>query len=150
MGDVLRLLPQLVSVFAIAFISFWAAIPAGLALGLGPIPVVITTVLSYASGVGVVVLVGKPLRDWLMRRFGKKIKTDGDSLIQRAWKRFGVIGLALLAPMTVGAQTGALVGLTLGVPPRRLLIAMSLGAMAWAIVLTGAVLLGVLGARSLS
>ena len=147
MGTVI---PALLSVFGIAFLSLWAAIPAGLALGLSPVVVAATTAFSYACGVGIVVLVGKPLRDRIMQRFGGKLNTDQGSFIHRAWRRFGVLGLALLAPMTTGAQIGAVLGLSLGVPPRRLWIAMSLGAVLWAALLTAAVVLGILGARSLT
>jgi len=143
------MLTQLLSVFGIAFLSLWAAIPAGLAMGLGPVAVAATTALSYACGVGIVVLLGQPVRDRIMKRFGGKVTTNPNSIINRAWRRFGVIGLALLAPMTTGAQIGAILGLTLGVPPRRLWVAMSLGAALWAALLTAAVMLGVLGARSL-
>ncbi len=149
--DVGTVLLHLLSVFGIAFVSLWAAIPAGLALGLGPVAVAATTALSYACGVGLVVLLGKPLRDRIMKRFGGKLNsTNQDTFIHRTWRRFGIIGLALLAPMTTGAQVGAALGLSLGVPPRRLWIAMSLGAVLWAALLTTAVVLGVLGARSLT
>jgi uncharacterized membrane protein len=148
--DVGTELTKLLSVFGIAFLSFWAAIPAGLAMGLSPVLVAATTVLSYASGVGIVALLGKPVRDRIMQRFGGKFNTNGDTFVHRVWRRFGVVGLALLAPMTTGAQIGAVLGLSLGVPPRRLWIAMSLGAVLWAALLTAAVMLGVLGARSLT
>jgi len=148
--DVGTVVPQLLSVFALAFFSFWAAIPFGLALGLGPVAVAATATISYACGVGIVVLLGKPIRDRIMQRFGGKLKTNQDSIVHRAWRRFGVIGLALLAPLTTGAQIGAVLGLSLGAPPRRLWIAMSLGALLWAALLTAAVMLGVIGARSLT
>ena len=50
-------------------------------------------------------------------------------------------------PAALGIQTGtsAALGLTLGVPPRKLLMGLALGAALWAIVITGAVLLGVVG-----
>jgi hypothetical protein len=148
--DVGMMLPQLLSVFALAFVSFWPAIPAGLALGLGPVAVALTATLSYTLGAGIVVVLGQPIRDRIMQRFGGKLNTNPDNIVHRAWRRFGVVGLALLAPMTTGAQIGAVLGLSLGAPPRRLWIAMSLGAMLWAAVLTAAVMLGVLGARSMT
>jgi hypothetical protein len=65
------------------------------------------------------------------------------------WRRYGVVGFGIIAPMTVGAQIGAMIGLALNVPGRRLLIWMSIGALLWSILLTVAVLLGVMGANSL-
>jgi uncharacterized membrane protein len=63
-------------------------------------------------------------------------------MIQRAWTRFGLLGLALLAPVTTGAQIGALIGLSLGAPPRKLIGAMSLGAALWGVIITLAVAFG--------
>lgn len=146
----MSILPQLLSVFGIAFLSFWASIPAGLALGLQPVFVALTAVISYAAGVGLVVVLGEPLRQRLLRRFGGKVASDPNSAIRRAWDRYGLIGLALLAPITTGAQIGAILGLTFGAPPGRLFVAMSLGAVLWAALITTAATLGLLGVRSLS
>ncbi|HVO43229.1 MAG TPA: small multi-drug export protein [Aggregatilineales bacterium] len=139
---------KIVSTFGIAFFSFWWSIPAGLALGLPPLVVMITSTVSYSAGVVIVLVVGQPIRDWLMRKLGAKATGNPNSLVRRAWDRFGIIGLGLLAPMTIGSQTGALLGLALNAPPRKLLLWMVIGAMGWALILTGAVLLGVLGAKA--
>jgi Putative small multi-drug export protein len=140
-------LPKVISIFAVAFFTFWPAIPAGLALGLSPAVVVFTTTLSYICGVALVLMPGERLRGWVMQRWGRQTEQPG--LIGRVWSRYGVIGLGLLAPMTVGAQIGAVLGLSSNVAPRRLLMWMALGALAWSVLLTTAVLLGVLGAQSL-
>lgn len=147
MGDIFIVLPKVLSIFAVAFFTFWPAIPAGLALGLSPTVVIITTTLSYICGVALVLMPGERLRDWAMRRWGNRTSQPG--LIRRVWSRYGVIGLGLLAPMTVGAQIGAFLGLSSNAAPRRLFIWMALGALSWSVLLTAAVLLGVLGAQSL-
>lgn len=146
---VLSAAPKVVSIFALAWFSFWPAIPAGLALGLSPIVVIATTTLSYASGVAAVVLVGGRVREWVMRRWGKPTDEQPNSRLQRIWERFGMIGLGLAAPMTVGAQAGALIALTLNIQRRSLLVWMVVGALAWSIGLTLAVLLGALGVAAL-
>jgi uncharacterized membrane protein len=146
----MSILPQLLSVFGIAFFSFWASIPAGLALGVQPVLVALTAIVSYALGVGLIVVLGEPVRQRLLRRFGSRVTSDPESTIRRAWDRYGLIGLALLAPVTTGAQIGAIVGLTFGASPRRLFIAMSLGAVFWATVITTAVTLGILGVRTIT
>lgn len=140
-------LPALLSVFGVAFLSLWASIPAGLALRLNPVPIIITATLAYAVGVAVVALPGQRVRAWLMNKLGKRATVNPDSLIGRAWKRFGLPGLALLAPVTTGAQIGAVIGLTFDVPPARLLLWMTFGALVWAIVLTVAISLGILGVQ---
>jgi uncharacterized membrane protein len=133
----------LISVFGIAFLYFWASIPAGIAQGLSPILVVATASISYACGVGLVVLAGQPVRDWIMKRFGGKTSANPNSTIRRIWDRYGLIGLALLAPVTTGAQIGAVIGISLNAPPRRLFILMSLGGLLWGMIVAVLVSLGV-------
>lgn len=132
-----------ISVFGIAFLYFWAAIPAGLAQGLSPVVVAATATISYACGVGLVLIVGQPMREWIAKRLGGKTPDNPDSTIRRIWDRYGLIGLALVAPMTTGAQIGAIIGLSLNAPPRRLFVLMSLGGLLWGVVITAAFALGI-------
>jgi hypothetical protein len=141
-------LPKVLGIFALSWLAFWPAIPAGIALGLSPVVVIATTTMSYTSGVAAVLLVGGRLREWFMRRVNRGGAVNPDSRIQQIWKRYGIIGLGLASPMTVGAQAGAVIGVTLNVPARKLLLWMTLGALAWSIGLTTAVVLGVLGVRA--
>ncbi len=147
MDEIFIALPKILSIFAVAFFTFWPAIPAGLALGLSPVVVIFTTTLSYICGVALVLMPGERLRGWVTRRWGSQTEKPG--LIRRVWSRYGTIGLGLLAPMTVGAQIGAVLGLSSNAAPRRLFIWMALGALGWSVLLTTAVLLGVVGAQSL-
>lgn len=149
MSELGALLPKVVSVFAVAFVSFWASIPAGLALGLGALLVAVTAWFSYTCGATLIVLLGMPLRERLLKRFGGKSVGNPNSPIRRAWDRFGLIGLSLLAPITTGSHIGALIGLSLGVPPRRLLAGLSAGAALWAALLTLAISLGLTTVQSL-
>lgn len=148
MPDFAADLPKLLSVFGIAFFYFWAAIPAGLVQGLSPMSVILTAGLSYAAGVGLVAFLGKPVRDWIMRRFGDKVSSDPNSTFRRVWDRYGLIGLALLAPVTTGSQIGAALGLALNAPPRRLFLLMSLGGLVWAILLAVAISLGIMSVQA--
>lgn len=150
---------SLITIFGWAFFSFWSAIPAGIALAVSPLWVCLTVIASYASGVLLVVVVGGPIRQRIQARLQARQTIDADidadedaqpapnrmvALMMQAWHRFGLVGLALLAPMTVGSQVGAVIGLGFGAPPVRLVIAMTLGAAVWAIGLTLAVVLGVM------
>lgn len=147
MQEIFIALPKVISIFAVAFFTFWPAIPAGLALGLSPAVVIATTTFSYICGVGLVLMPGERVRAWVTKRWNHKTSSPG--FFQRIWSRYGVIGLGLLAPMTVGAQIGAALGLSSNTAPRRLFIWMALGALGWSMLLTAAVLLGVLGAQTI-
>lgn len=136
------LLPAAISTFGVAFVYFIGAIPAGVGLGLSPLLAAIIAWLSYTAGAALVALGGASLRGWLMRRLKFQPEQHTNSLIGRIWHRYGLLGLSLLAPVTVGAQLGALIGVALGVPPRRLVIGLSLGVAVWCVGIGLAVALG--------
>ncbi|MBL8119954.1 MAG: hypothetical protein J0L63_17900 [Anaerolineae bacterium] len=138
-----ELLAGVMSTFGLGFFYFIASIPAGMALGLPGWVAAVTAWLSYTLGVVLVVAVGAPVRAWLARRFKLADEPDPDKLIWRIWKRYGLAGLALLAPVTVGSQIGALLGVSMGVKPRALLVGMSLGVAVWCAGIALAVTLGV-------
>jgi formate/nitrite transporter FocA (FNT family) len=134
---------QVLGLFGLSFFSFSVSIPAGLALGLPPLLVIAITSLAYTAGVVITVLIGESLRTRLLARFGGGLASNPESVVRKAWDRFGVVGLSALAPVTVGAQIGAVVALALGAEPRRLTVMMSLSALLWSIGLTLAVAAGV-------
>ncbi|MCE9588830.1 MAG: DNA-binding protein, partial [Verrucomicrobia bacterium] len=47
------------------------------------------------------------------------------------WHRFGLWGLALIAPVSVGPQATAILALAMGESPRRIQWAISLGIIPW-------------------
>ncbi|MCL4250486.1 MAG: hypothetical protein KJ065_20210 [Anaerolineae bacterium] len=131
------------STFGLAFFWFIGAIPAGAGLNLALPVAALIAWISYAAGVAIIVLIGAPLRTRLIQRFNLSLEHDPQKLFWRAWDRFGLIGLGLLAPITVGSQIGALIGLALGVAPARLLAAMALGAALWSLAIALLVAIGV-------
>jgi hypothetical protein len=149
MNELIALIPKLVSIFALAFVSSWGAVILGFALGVNPIVTWATCALSYASGVVLVAALGQPIRERLMARFGSKSVADPDSRIRRVWKRYGLLGLSLIAPLTTGAQIGAALGLSLGIPPRKLVIGMSLAGAVWVTLAIIAVMLGIVGTQAI-
>jgi hypothetical protein len=137
--------PAIVSVFGTAFLSLWGSVPLGLALRLNPVAIIVTATLAYLAGVAIVVLPGERVRDWLRAKLGDRATVKPDSLVGRIWARFGLPGLGLIAPVTTGAQIGALIGLALNASPRSLILWMTLGALVWTVVLTLAISAGLVG-----
>jgi hypothetical protein len=143
MTDLAADLPKIVSIFALAFVSFVPSIPAGLALGLHPLVVFFASALSYALAAVLMVVLGERAREWVKKRLGGKNFGDPNSRIYKIWDRYGVIGLGLLAPLTVGAQIGVILGLTLNARPRPLLVWMMIGGIVVGAALTALLALGV-------
>jgi len=133
---------KLLTVLGLGALELWAAIPAGLALKLSAIATGVTAAVGAILGVLVILFLGERVRSWLMRHHGGKDEKRQHGRIYKIWRRYGVIGLGLLAPLLTGAPLGVALGLTLGAPAGRLLLWVCVGIILWSTVLT---LIGVLG-----
>lgn len=134
------ILTALATAFGLGFFYFVGATPAGIALGLPPWAAVLTAWIGYTAGAAIMLVIPQSARDALRQRL--KISPDPKKLIWRIWDRFGVVGLGLLAPFTVGPQASMLIGLSLGVSPIRMLTTVSLASLPSAIVLATLVAFG--------
>lgn len=130
----------------LGFLYFIGAVPAGVAAGAPVWLAAVAAWLGYSAGGLVILLAGAPLRAWITRKLKINPSPDPAKLFWRVWHRFGLWGLGLMAPVTVGPQAAAVIALALGEPPRRIQLAISLGGIPWAIVFGT---LTVLGARGL-
>jgi hypothetical protein len=133
---------QLLAVAAIAVAELWAAVPAGIAMGLPALLVWAATLAGALLGIAMVVTVGDRLRSWLVERFGHGGAREGGQW-RRLWDRYGVVGWGLLAPLLLGAPLAAAVGVALGATRGRLVFWLGVGAALWTSVLTLTVVLGV-------
>jgi uncharacterized membrane protein len=129
---------ELLGIFILAVFSLWTAGIAGMSLGLDPFTLVFTLVAGYAFSVILLVIVGAPLRERVLKKF--TFKPEGT--VSRIINRYGMVGLALVAPLLTGALIGTAVGLTLRMPPRRLFVWMTAGAAVWSILLIAPMLVG--------
>jgi uncharacterized membrane protein len=137
------------TVVGLGIIELWAAIPAGLALGLNPLLTGLASALGSIVALVFVVLLGDRIRNWIIsRRKQKKVKEENSS-IHQIWDNYGVIGLGLLSPLITGSPLGAAVGVSLGAPPNRLILWMIIGIVVWTIILTLVSTLGIVGFKTL-
>lgn len=124
---------ELLSVALLAVFSLWVAAAAGLALGLAPLPLILMLTGGYAISTAVVIIAGRPLRERLLARFDKHLCSN--SRLACALRNYGVVGLALIAPVATGAAAGAALGMAFRIPPRRLVLWMTGGAALWSVAL---------------
>ena len=130
---------KLLSTAAAGALDVWVGIITGLALGLSPALSGAVSVASALVGVTLVVALGGRLRHLIYRNCRLAKRRDR---IERAWKRYGIPGLALQAPLLTGPLLATLLALALGAPPRSLLVWMLASVVLWGLVLTGAAALG--------
>ncbi len=127
--------------FGLGFVYFISAIPASVLAGAPLWAATCVAWLGYTMGAAAVLLL-TPLRLWLTKKFKISPTVDETKLFWRIWNRYGVIGLGLIAPVTIGPQISALLLLALGVAPTRILFWISVGAIPSSLGLSLAVKLG--------
>ena len=145
----MELLAKLLTVLGLGAVELWAAVPAGLALGLHPVTIAATAAVGAMLGALAIVALGEGVRRWLPRSHGGGGGEGRHRLMHRVWHRYGAIGLGLLAPLLTGAPLGVALGLFLGARPIRLWFWTSVGAVIWSTLLTLAGALGVAGVQKL-
>jgi hypothetical protein len=121
------------TVFVLGAAYFIAAIPAGVGLKLDPAVAAICAWAGYTAIAAAMLVVGEPARKWLERKFKISPHPDPKKLFWRAWGRFGLPGLGLLAPVTCGPYFAALIALALGEKPVRVMLWIGGGVIPWCI-----------------
>jgi hypothetical protein len=127
-------LSGLMTAFGLGVVYFIAAIPAGVAAGASAWLAGVAAGVGYVVGGAVVLLAGAPLREWLVRRLKIPVERDPTKLVWRIWERGGLLGLCLLAPVTIGPQATAVVALAVGERAPRIMAAIALGVAPWCVV----------------
>lgn len=139
---------QLLSVFVLGAAELWAAIPAGLAMGLSGWTVGLVSASGAITGAVVVAALGDRVRAWILKRHETRHSAGEEpSRARRIWDRFGSAGLGLSAPMITGAPLAIALGITLGAPTKRLLAWTTVGILVWTAVLTA---VGVVGREGIA
>jgi membrane protein YqaA with SNARE-associated domain len=121
----MELLLRLLSTAAVGAIDVWMGIVGGLTLGLSPVLSGAASIAGGLVGAALTVVFGEWLQRWIYDRpwLSKRRKR-----VERLWNRYGVVVVALQAPILSRAPLATLIALGLGAPPKRLLLWMSVGA----------------------
>ena len=108
---------------------------AGVAMGLSPALSGGVSIAGAVLGVTLVVVAGGRLQHlvYRSRRLARRRER-----VERVWKRYGLPGLALQAPLLTGLLLATVLALGLGAPPRPLLSWMLASIVLWGALLTGA------------
>jgi hypothetical protein len=133
------MLLKLLSTAAAGALDVWVGIITGMALGLSPALSGAVSIASALVGVTLVVAAGGRLQHLIYRSHRLARRRER---IERAWKRYGIPGVALQAPLLTGPLLATVLALSLGAPPRPLLGWMLASIVLWGAALTGAAALG--------
>jgi membrane protein YqaA with SNARE-associated domain len=138
-SSVVELLLKLLSTAAVGAIDVWVGIVGGLALGLSPVLSGVASIAGGLVGAVLTVVAGERLQRWI---YARPWLSKHRKRVERLWNRYGVVGVALQAPILTGAPLATLIALGLGAPPKRLLLWMSVSVVLWGVVISGAAVLG--------
>jgi len=138
-SSVVGLLIDLLSTALVGAIDVGVGIVGGLALGLSPVLSGPASIAGGLVGTVLTVVAGERVQRWIyaLPWLSKRRKR-----VERLWNRYGVVGVALQAPILTGAPLATLIALGLGAPPKSLLLWMSVSVVLWGAVITGAAVLG--------
>ena len=121
-------------------------IPVAIAVGLSPFWVVVIAFIGNVSTVWIVIIAYEKLENWwteyklqqsegyekqAIEKLEKGLKR-GDRA-RRIWNRYGLPGLALLAPILIGVHLAAIIALALKSPKRPTAIWMTISLAVWSI-----------------
>jgi hypothetical protein len=113
----------------------------GFAVGLE----LLTTILATVAGMMTVVFSFTYAGTWLRKKiihrfFGKrKIFSQNSRKFVRIWKKYGLVGVALLTPVLLTPIGGTLLAVSSGSPREKIVIFMFVSASVWSIILSVAV-----------
>jgi uncharacterized membrane protein len=133
---------QYVVLFLLAaapLLDVFLVVPLGVALGLNPTAV---GIIGFAGNFLMVLIFGlffRQLSRWREKRKLKKgITTPSkrETRARRIWERYGLPGLALIAPGLVGTDLAAILALTFGSSRTRVITWMAISLAIWTIALT--------------
>lgn len=123
------------TVFGLGVVYFLAAIPTGVVvLKLHPVNAAICAWAGYTAIGAAMLFLGTPARNWLNTKLKISSTPDPKKLFWRVWLRWGMPGLGLLAPVTIGPYFAALVALLLKEKSGRILFWVAVGCIPWCIV----------------
>lgn len=119
-------------------------IPAAVLAGMSPIPTALVALAGNLSTVVLVAVAGDKIITWLRRRRTARRQQSGrrSRRAARLAQRWGVPGLAFLAPLTTGTHIATVAALATGAETRWVLRWMAAGLVAWSALAAAATVAG--------
>jgi Ca2+/H+ antiporter, TMEM165/GDT1 family len=120
-------------------------VPAAIVGGLSPVPTVLLALGGNLSTVVLVAVAGDRIIAWQQRRRPERIEQPSrrSQRARELGQRWGVPGLAFVAPVTTGTHIATLAALATGAGTRRVLQWMTAGLVVWAVAAAVAAVAGV-------
>lgn len=145
--EILKAIP----VYFFSMVKFILGPTLGYAAGLTFLTTVLTTVAGMMTIVMLFTFFGDFMRNKVLNRFERKSKDipgserkpkdipDRRLKFIWLWKKYGILGLAVLTPLVLTPIGGTVLAVSFGVPRNKLILYMFISASAWALIFSGAI-----------
>ncbi len=138
----MKMAAQIVTIMSLSAVFFWGGFPAALALKFNLLAAGLITAAGAETAVLLVLLLGKPIQEYLLRKFPAWMEKTRNGKAGAVFQKYGMPGLGLIAPVMPGAPQAALIGLALSARPGKILVWVSAGIILWAVIVTAGLGLG--------
>lgn len=131
--EILRAIP----VYFSCMLKFIFGPLGGYGVGLHPVTTVVTTVAGMMTVVLLFTFFGEWIRTSVFGRFKKrKVNLKRAERFERIWKRYGLVGIAVLTPIILTPIGGTLLAVSSGSPREKIIFYMFVSASFWSAVIT--------------
>jgi membrane protein DedA with SNARE-associated domain len=112
----------------------------GYGVGLHPITTILTTVAGMMTVVFLFTFFGNWIRTRIFGKFkNRKINLKRAAKLEKIWKRYGLVGVALLTPIILTPIGGTLLAVSSGSPKEKIIFYMFVSASFWSVVISMAI-----------
>lgn len=134
--EILRAIP----VYFSSMLKFIFGPLGGYGVGLHLITTILTTVAGMMTMVFLFTFFGNFIRTRIFGRFKRrKINLKRAEKLEKIWKRYGLVGVALLTPILLTPIGGTLLAVSSGSPKDKIIYYMFVSASFWSVVITMAI-----------
>ncbi len=132
-------LVKLASVYLFSMFKFVLGPATGVLAELNFFTTVILTIAGMMTSVTLFTFLGEYVRVWYFKKFQKKdsrVFTRKKRTMVRVWRRFGMIGVAMLTPVILSPIGGTIIAVSFGEDKWRIFIYMLLSSILWSLILS--------------
>lgn len=134
--EILRALP----VYFSCMLKFIFGPAGGYAVGLHPVTTIVTTVAGMMTVVFLLTFFGNWIRTKVFGRFKRrKVNLKRAERFAKIWKRYGLVGVAVLTPIILTPIGGTLLALSSGSSKQKIILYMFLSSSFWSVVISLAI-----------
>jgi len=132
---------KITSVYFASMLKFIFGPVGGYAAGLN----LITTILTTVAGMMTIVVLFTFCGDWLRHNVLNKFSRDksrfhiSNKRFVTIWKKYGLVGVAILTPLILTPIGGTILAVSSGSPKDKIIVYMFISAAAWSLIFSGTI-----------